>query len=693
MTDNYEFSKSCQTQGLEEESPYAKKDWAYIGDINSGVYSNSGLSLVTFDLSSIFNSSSLVSMSESYITVPITIVSAYTSDNSNGTVVAPVSFTAPWAAHGLKAGYHNLLHAADLQINGKTMNQYTPYLNVYTGVKLLSQMSQDDLKSQGSSMGFQEVLDNAQSMKWNNTGNMTSSAAAAYPGSNANSLALTAGFVGGNGLPNNNAFATSGGLIQVLQAVTTAAGLAAAATTFSIAANVGIVTGMFVQAPGGYFLAPNTVVTGVNAAGTTITFSPAVVNANAVITFLTFSVYASNSGDATTQGVQNVGAYNNGYSSRLKKYTDVTNGTAQYLYGSNPGGTGATATTIMTTTLLQNEFKPYSIVSGSYIITYDLAVIRCKDILDSIKSYPLSKRVDAQLRLYFNTGVVGSYIQRGGVMVTSASTNTFTNTCPLLQTSLQDIPSTASGIVSGLFISRATATSIFGGVNLATSAAAHPLQQCRFYYPNVLLKPEKLRLYQSENLNKKIVYTDILFNQVNAITSGGTFSGILQTGVSNIRGIWIIPFIASSIYGSVPAAAVTSGVTTLAQYQSPFDTAPMTNGPLSIINLQVTVGGQNVLMNTLNQTFENFLQQVSLYEKLNSSDLGLSCGLFNQYYWENALRVYYVDCTRGMPGDLMTPRTVLASWGNNTNVTCDYLTFVEYFTEATINVETGVVTK
>ena len=38
---------------------------------------------------------------------------------------------------------------------------------------------------------------------------------------------------------------------------------------------------------------------------------------------------------------------------------------------------------------------------------------------------------------------------------------------------------------------------------------------------------------------------------------------------------------------------------------------PATLAPLSLINLQVAVGGQNVLNSTLNMTYENFLQQVN----------------------------------------------------------------------------------
>ena len=51
--------------------------------------------------------------------------------------------------------------------------------------------------------------------------------------------------------------------------------------------------------------------------------------------------------------------------------------------------------------------------------------------------------------------------------------------------------------------------------------------------------------------------------------------------------------------------------------------------PLSLTNLQVSIGGQNVLNSTLNMTYENFLEQVNLAEQLTSSDFGVSTG-FNQ---------------------------------------------------------------
>ncbi len=57
--------------------------------------------------------------------------------------------------------------------------------------------------------------------------------------------------------------------------------------------------------------------------------------------------------------------------------------------------------------------------------------------------------------------------------------------------------------------------------------------------------------------------------------------------------------------------------------------------PLSLTNLQVGTGGQNVLNSTLNMTYENFLEQVNLAEQLTSGDFGVSTSLISQGYWES----------------------------------------------------------
>lgn len=603
MTDNYEFMRSTEPQGVDLETPYVSKNYSYVNDINQGVYSNNGLTQVQFDLSSIFNSTGFIGTSDMFITVPLVYVQAFTSNVSTGALVAPAGTGSDWCRLGLKSGYWNMIQSADLQVNGKTVEQYQPNLNVYTSVKVLSQMSQDDLNSFGISLGMGTSLDTPNALKFNNLASAT--VAGAFPAGT--------GPVGGNGLVNNAPFAL-GGLV-------------------------------------------------------------------------------SNSGDQGAIGLQNVGAYNKGYYSRLNRVVDTTSVTGMSnLYGTafNTGGT------IMTATQLANEFKPtFQILATNYMVWYDIGIIRLKDIFDSMKNFPLMKRFDGILRLYLNTGVVGcgTVVATPGSLVHSATSSTFTNGCPLVVSALTTAPpATTVGIVSGLFIARASQTTMFG-VNLATSGASNPMPSCRVYYPMVVLKPEKAISYVSENRAKRVCYTTILSNQFSAITAGSAFSGLVQSGVSKIRGVMIIPFLSASTTGLLTVTNAITGISAFSPLLSPFDQAPNQNGPISLINLQVSIGGQNVLQNNnLSYTFENFLEQMSVYEKIGASDLGISCGLISQYAWEQGSpRVYYIDCARGNISDSLTPRNVNLTFTNNSSQTIDILIFTEYFQECEVNVESGFI--
>ena len=125
---------------------------------------------------------------------------------------------------------------------------------------------------------------------------------------------------------------------------------------------------------------------------------------------------------------------------------------------------------------------------------------------------------------------------------------------------------------------------------------------------------------------------------------------------------------------------------------SPFDTAPSTISPISLINFQVSVGGVNQLQSTLNYTYENFIEEVSLAETLTSSDFGVTCGLFNQSWWET-FRFYYVNIERSALTDKLNPRNINISFQNNSLVATDILVFIFYSDELLIDVESGLVRK
>jgi len=105
------------------------------------------------------------------------------------------------------------------------------------------------------------------------------------------------------------------------------------------------------------------------------------------------------------------------------------------------------------------------------------------------------------------------------------------------------------------------------------------------------------------------------------------------------------------------------------------------------------VGGVSVLQEApYIYTFENFIEQISLYERINSADIGLKNGIFNQYFWENS-RYYYVDCSRGDLADQLSTRDVTISFQNNSLQTIDIFVFTEKFDEFIIDCETGQISK
>ena len=154
MTDNYEYNRSMEPQSEKDYSPYTDKQYnSYINDINSGVYQNNGLSLVQFDLSSIYNSAKFTDTNDLFVVLPIVMVAAY-STNVAGTLVAPGAGSVNLLT--LKNNFIHLIHQADLAINGKTGEDVQPFINISKHFQMLSEMSYGDLKTIGYSLGMTE---------------------------------------------------------------------------------------------------------------------------------------------------------------------------------------------------------------------------------------------------------------------------------------------------------------------------------------------------------------------------------------------------------------------------------------------------------------------------------------------------------------------------------------------------------
>lgn len=342
------------------------------------------------------------------------------------------------------------------------------------------------------------------------------------------------------------------------------------------------------------------------------------------------------------------------------------------------------ASGIVTASQIATDLRPYYVTQNNFGILYDIALIPLKYIYDSMANIKITKKINGVLKVYLNTGSVGITIATGtttpAYQMSDLSNSTFVNTCPLTINYLANdlnFSGVTCYVQAGVYV-RTVPTTSFNGINLAVAGASHPLTNCRLYYPQIELQIEEANKFNEVNRFKKVVHRQFTVNTYNGIASGASENRLVQAGIKNPVSVVIVPIIAST-------------ANFVEQYRSPFDTSPATFSPVQLSQLQCVVGGKNYLANQLNYSFDHFLQQINNHDSLGLSELGINQGLFTQEFWE-LNRVYFVDVARSSPADKNTPRSVQVNFTNNSNVTINYMVFVEYLEDLTIDTLTGAIT-
>jgi hypothetical protein len=377
---------------------------------------------------------------------------------------------------------------------------------------------------------------------------------------------------------------------------------------------------------------------------------------------------------------QNFGTTNGALQKRVSRIVDAT--TAGKAYNN-------IVDTLTSINKMTTEIKPYFTINGNIMSWYDVAIIPLKYINDYINKAGIVRRADLKLVIWVNTGTCTCTVAAAGSANVnySAFSSTFSNTLPYTINHVPaamangGVPDTCVLIATSLSIARPTTTSLgAAAVNLgAAGVAAHAMPACRIYYTKIKLDPVKALTFVQENTAKEIVFENYFFNQYANISSGGSFSSLVQSGVKNPIGLLVVPFISNT----------TAGIT-WNQYGSPWDTSPATYAPLSLTNLNVNLGNANVLASSYNYTYENFLQQIVGAESLTSSDIGVNVGLISQSWWEMN-RVYYIDLARARSADKESLRSISLSFTNNSLVAIDLMVFTIYLDKVVMNIETGIV--
>jgi len=619
--DTFEFIKSTLPQGITKDKPMTSVNYNYINDINQSIYTNSNLTLVQYDLTSLYNSSALMNTADMFLVIPTVTCAILTDGNdATGVVQSPACF-------GLvtpKNFSSSIIHQVDFAVDGKTISQLQPYSNIMYGLDQACSLSQDDIILNGRLKGASTQLDNP------------------------NSQIYTGRYGAGNG---SNA---------------TAQGAIATARNPAVSICNPSTPGMANNVP----------------------FAPSL---------------AGEAGSATASqqvqaGVQNAWTINGCISEKTAVLPNI-NGTAGAQAQNNIYGT------IVTQNNLLQEFRPYSVYNqATNVMTwYDFLTIRLADVLPAFNNIGLMRKFNAVLRVYINTGLITvstapvsvnalnrDYLQMtfGGLQYTS-----FTNTCPITINNLGLATNynpawvynaqTFTDITAGFFIGSApnyTLTTAGGApVNFSQLVSASPITSTRFYYSTNILDPLKMADYLASQQSKVVVNRSFLYNTYNNISVGGSFSQLIQSGVKNISAIIVVPLISQS-------------VNNFSQFQSPFDPCGgFAGSPLSLINLQCLVGGVQCLTSALTYQYEDYIEQVAIYNKSSSTEYGIESGLISKQFWD-ANRFYIIN-VRSTTDDLLTPRNVNINFINNNNVAIDVLLYVVYEDEWVFNCATGIVSQ
>jgi hypothetical protein len=214
-----------------------------------------------------------------------------------------------------------------------------------------------------------------------------------------------------------------------------------------------------------------------------------------------------------------------------------------------------------------------------------------------------------------------------------------------------------------------------------------PVTSVRLYAPAYTMSPIAEQRYLSLSPTKKVVYNDIFFYSFQNV-SPGTFSFLVTNGIPNVRGVLLVPLLPKASNGIVSGLDVAS--TTTASILSPFSTTGGTPDPISLTNYNIQVSGKNLFINNGLYNYEQFIEQLVSSNQLNGSlTTSLASGLIGYEDFQSLYKYYYGNVSRSIPSEDGVAKAIQITGLNNSAVACDFMVFVEFERQITIDVRTG----
>ena len=701
--DNLVFEESINAEISSSE--FVEKQWLYVNDNNNSSYAGQ----IVLDTTSLSNCGSYINWSEAFLAIPLVL-------QAEGSATAITASNSLDYLMGLKNGFWQILHSMSVEFNNGSIIQQTPFLNVFCSFKNLTSWSNDDVKNWGAICGF--VPDTARSWLYNN--NTTSASL------------LNLQNTSGQGLCNNrNAPYVSISTLGIWSGSLTTSG-----TTISAITTVSgtIQVGMMLEGAGvanGTYIATLTYTSGVPTGGTTSVAPSPALSATVPVTGVAPSLSLHLDTPASTDSDNIRSLHNAGFAQRQAhlnySVSSLAPSTTPSLANSTTSNQGLLLanSTVASSAGYNQIFQSYvQKASTTRSIVFD-AVVRLKDVADFFQKCPLLK--GSTMRLYLNTNQVyftcayanpvisGTVSNAGGVLSGSTLAQSQSGcvalasapiilggggTNPVLCSSC-DIGQGASDLVPPANTTPSSPEIVKYGLSIVrtqftsgqfTSVVSAPITSVRLYAPAYTMSPIAEQRYLSLSPTKKIVYNDLFYYFFSGVGAGSTFNFLVSNGIPNIRGVLVVPLLPRSSNGVASTYATTSAVagTTTSSLLSPFSTTGGTPDPISLTNFQIQISGKNLFINNLQYDYEVFLEQLACSNQLNGGlTTSLASGLIGYDDFQSLYRYYYGNASRSVPSEDGVAKAVQVSGQNNSSVAVDFMVFIEFERQITVDVRSG----
>ena len=361
----------------------------------------------------------------------------------------------------------------------------------------------------------------------------------------------------------------------------------------------------------------------------------------------------------------------------------------QYINFDPAGVCGATATyaDFLTSTTATQVWKSHIStktngavgVAGVFQISVQ-ATIYLKHLHPFFNSIPIMKGAYLKATLFLNSCST-KFSVASGVQTLISVSNAVGGINPLLIASAE-AGSGCAGLGDGTYIANVSVGNKCLDAELSSVPVGKVASSIYLYVPAYAFDPVFETAFLSSPV-KTIKYEDAYQYQVLNIAPGAQINQLISNGIANMKSILIVPILAKGAGGNELAVP---------SYQSPYDTAGCgATAPLVMLtSFNCVVSGQNTIYNSQRFAFQEYNNHLAGANGVNGNQTdGLTSGLISQLDYDMAGSYYYLDLSRMLPVETAVPKSVQLVGQNASAKTLDFMVFVSYETEISIDALTG----